>query len=89
MTTRIPVSPIIHQTVLNASQMTSRAATGLCGWATWDGLCQAETAIRRAEDDLKALRGPIRALKQEIKQAERRNAKDRDIVARSQRSVVA
>lgn len=83
MTVRIAVAATIHQTVLNASQMTSRAATGLCGWATWDSLCQAETSISRAIDDLKALRGPIRALKQEIKQAERRNAVDRDIVARS------
>lgn len=89
MTTRIAVSPTIHQTVHNAAQMTARAATGLCGWTTWESLCQAETAMRRASDDLRALRGSIRAMKQEIKQAERRAAVDRAIVARSQREVVA
>lgn len=87
MTTRIAVASPIHQTILNASQMTARAATGLCGWATWGSLCQAETSISRAIDDLRAQRGPIRALKQEIRQAERRAAVDRDIVARSQRGV--
>lgn len=89
MTTRISVAPSIHQPIHNASQALARAATGLNGWTTWESLCQAETAIRRAEDDLRKLRGPIRALKQEIKQAERRAAVDRDIVARSQREAVA
>ena len=83
MTVRIAVAPTIHQSVHNASQALSRAATGLNGWTTWESLCQAETAIRRAEDDLRKLRGPIRAMKLEIKQAERRAAVDRDIVARS------
>lgn len=89
MTVRIAVSPTIHQSVHNASQALSRVATGLSGWTTWESLHQAETAIRRAEDDLRKLRGPIRAMKLEIKQAERRAEVDRDIVARSQRSVCA
>lgn len=89
MTVRIPVAPVISQSVHNASQALSRAATGLNGWTTWESLCQAEAAIRRAEDELRKLRGPIRAMKVEIKQAERRAEVDRDIVARSQRGVCA
>ena len=89
MTVRIAVAPVISLSVHNASQALSRAATGLNGWTTWESLCQAETAIRRAEDDLRKLRGPIRAMKLEIKQAERRAEVDRDIVARSQRGVCA
>lgn len=89
MTVRIAVAPTIHQSVHNASQALGRAATGLNGWTTWESLCQAETAVRRAEDDLRKLRGPIRAMKLEIKQAERQAAFDRDIVARSQRGVCA
>ncbi len=89
MTVRIAVAPTIHQSVHNASQALNRAATGLNGWTTWESLCQAETAIRREEDNLRKLRGPIRAMKLEIKQAERRAAVDRDIVARSQRGACA
>lgn len=89
MTVRIAVAATTHQSVHNASQALSRAATGLNGWTTWESLCQSEAAIRRAEDELRKLRGPIRAMKLEIKQAERRAAVDRDIVARSQRSVCA
>jgi hypothetical protein len=67
--TRHPVPRQIHQSAVNAANMANRAALGLNGWTTWESLMQAEVAITRAHDELKAMRPFIRQLKADMRAA--------------------
>lgn len=66
----IHVPATLHQTALNASNAAGHIAATMNRWTTWESVCHAEESLRRATDDLRALKPMLRQLKQEIRRQE-------------------
>ena len=80
--TRAPVAPSAHQAALNAANHLKYAAMTLGRWTTWEGVCQAENRLNLALEEIRALKPVLRAVKQDIRHRERREAADRAVIER-------
>lgn len=85
--TRAPVAPSAHQAALNASNHLKSAAMTLGRWTTWEGACQAETRLNLALEEIRAIKPILRAVKQDIRHRERREAADRAVIERDREGV--
>jgi len=85
--TRAPVAPSAHQAALNASNSLKSVAVALRGWTTWESACQAEAQLSRALEEIRAIKPILHAVKQDIRQRERRAAADRKVIERDREGV--
>lgn len=80
MTTRIAIPPTVHQSALNVSNMSGKAAMCLNGTSSFQSLAQAEVMMKRSLDDARLVLGQIKALKRQAIEAERRALEDRKVL---------
>ena len=80
MTTRIAIPPTVHQSALNVSNMSGKAAMCLNGTSSYQSLAQAEVMMKRSLDDARLVLGQIKALKRQAIEAERRALEDRKVL---------
>lgn len=81
--TRTPIPSQAQEHARNAAQQAQRVSVALNSYATYDGLVSAETARKRAIDNLRALEGHIRTAKADIKRRETEAAKDLELIRQS------
>lgn len=80
MTTRIAIPSTVHQSALNVSNMSGKAAMCLNGTSSYQSLAQAEVMMKRSIDDARIVMGAIKALKRQAIEAERRSLEDRKVL---------
>lgn len=84
MTTRIAIPSTTHQSALNVSNMSGKAAMCLNGTSCYQSLAQAEVMMKRSLDDARFVLGQIKALKRQAIEAERRALEDRKVLLKGE-----
>lgn len=83
MTTKIAIPRNAHQTALNISNMSGKAAMCLNGSASYQSLAHAEVMAKRSMDDARELVRIIRKLKSDAMAATKRDLQERNVLQRA------